>query len=119
MIMYMKIMIPIVYVKKTNQYFVGTKKVYLQLKGAFIHVLESKESDKTIRFNQCIADNQSLIEKELTFYMIRSKWNLEQVVQALIDGKSIDNVSEKDLKIFHSYAQECNKHNNPTLSQKI
>ena len=43
MIQYMKIMIPIVYVKKTDQYFVGTKKVRLRLKGAFIHVQEDLE----------------------------------------------------------------------------
>ena len=97
MIQYMKITIPIVYVKKTDQYFVGTKKVSLLLKGAFIHVggfSESADKNKSIRFNQYISENQSLFEKELTFYMMRSKWNLEQVVQSLIDGKKVANVSD-------------------------
>ena len=58
MIQYMKIMIPIVYVKKTDQYFVGARKVHLHLKGAFIHVQEDPDSDKTVRFNQYISDNQ-------------------------------------------------------------
>ena len=120
MISYMKIMIPIVYVKKTNLYFVGTKQVRLHLKGAFIHVQEELDSDKTIRFNQYISDNQSLFAKELTFYQMRSKWEVKQIVQALIDGKKIDNVSDKDLKIFRSYALgNKQKSGNVTLSQKI
>ena len=51
--------------------------------------------------------------------MIRSKWSLEHIVQALIDGKRIDNISETDLKIFRSYAQGSSKPSNATLSQKI
>ena len=97
----------------------GTKKVRLRLKGAFIHVQEDLEKDKTVRFNQYITENKSLFEKELTFYQLRSKWNLEQIVQSLIDGKKIGNISEKDLKIFRSYAQGSQKQSNATLSQKI
>lgn len=83
---YMKIMIPIVFVKQTNQYLVGTKLVRLRLQGAFIHVFEDIDSKNTIRFNQFISDNQLYFEKELTFYHIRSKWSIEKIVQALIDG---------------------------------
>jgi hypothetical protein len=42
MITYMKIAIPIVYVKKSDEYLVGVKKVKLSLKGAFIHVCDDR-----------------------------------------------------------------------------
>jgi hypothetical protein len=36
--------------------------------------------------------------------MSKSKWSLEKVVQSLYDKKPIDNVTQRDLKIFKSYA---------------
>ena len=122
MISYMKITLPIVYVKKTNQYFVGIKKVKLILKGAFIHVSED-DCEQTTRFNLYVSQNHNLFTKHLCFYMIRSGWSIEKIVQALIDGNKIDNVTSNDLKIFKSYAggsakaqKEMIKTNNATLS---
>ena len=36
--------------------------------------------------------------------MLKSGYTIERVVQSIIDGKKIENVSEKDIKIFLSYA---------------
>jgi hypothetical protein len=38
--------------------------------------------------------------------MLKSGWNIERVVQSIIDGKKVENVSDKDIKIFLSYAME-------------
>ena len=60
---------------------------------------------------------------QLFYYLLRSKWSIEQIVQALIDFYKIDNATEKDLRIFRSYALGTvlanQQSNNTTLSQKI
>lgn len=107
LISYMKLTLPITHVKGST-YFIGVKTFNLELKGAFIYV-DSKE-----RFPDFINSRQSLFKKQLCFYMLKSGWGIEKVVQSLIDSKKIDNVSEKDVKIFLSYANP-----NATMSQKI
>lgn len=57
MIAYMKVTLPIVYIKAKNKYFIGIKTVQLELKGAFIHVRENDEDEKTVRFNEYITKN--------------------------------------------------------------
>lgn len=50
----------------------------------------------------------------MAFYMKKSGWNIQRVVQSLIDNKKIENVSDKDVKIFLSYANPTN-----TMSDQV
>ena len=60
MITYMKVTLPIVYIKTQNKYFIGIKSVSLELKGAFIHVRENDDDEKTVRFNEYITKNTKM-----------------------------------------------------------
>ena len=112
MIAYMKVTLPIVYIKTQNKYFIGIKSVQLELKGAFIHVRENDHDEKTVRFNEYISKNTKLFQKHLCFYMLRSKWEIEKIIQALIDNKPIANITEMDHQVFNSYM-------NPLYSKKF
>ena len=102
----MKITLPIIHVQNKS-YFIGVKLCTLELKGAFIYV------DGNTRFPDFIKSNCEIFKKQLCFYMLKSGYTLERVVQSIIDGKKIENVSEKDVKIFLSYAMES-----PPMSPK-
>lgn len=112
MITYMKVTLPIVYIKTQNKYFIGIKSVSLELKGAFIHVRENDDDEKTVRFNEYITKNTKMFQKYLCFYMMRSKWEIEKIIQALIDNKPIANIAELDHQVFKSYM-------NPLFSKKF
>ena len=36
--------------------------------------------------------------------MQKSNWPIERVVQALVDGQKVENITAKDIRIFLSYA---------------
>jgi len=36
--------------------------------------------------------------------MLKSNWTIERIVQALVEGNKVDNVTDKDIRIFLSYA---------------
>ena len=44
--------------------------------------------------------------------MMRSKWEIEKIIQALIDNKPIANITELDHQVFKSYM-------NPLFSKKF
>ena len=105
MMAYMKIKIPILQ-KEGKQYFIGVGFVNLQLKGAIIHVTTSNSiKEETTRFHDFIKQKERLYRLQLCFYMFKSNWSLEKVVQALYDSKPVANVTQRDLKIFKSYAE--------------
>ena len=112
MINYMKVTLPIVYIKTQKKYFIGIKPVRLELKGAFIHVRENDKDEKTVRFNEYITKNTKMFQKYLCFYMMRSKWEIEKIIQALIDNKPIANITEMEHQVFKSYM-------NPLYSRKF
>ncbi len=81
----MKINIPIIHIIN-KKYLIGVKFEIMKLKDKVVHVMENEDSEISIRLTDYINQNSKKIQKELCFYMSRSAWSLEKVVQTLIDG---------------------------------
>ena len=97
------ITVPIVPIKNTSEYFIGTRKFTLSWKNRNIWVEYPYQESK--KFFDFLIEYQPVLQNQLCFFMIKSGWTIEKVVQSLLDSKPIDNVSKRDIRLLKSYTE--------------
>ena len=97
------ITVPIVPIKNTSEYFIGTKRFNLQWKNRNIWVEYPHSEPK--KFCDFLVEYQPILQNQLCFYMIKSNWSIEKVVQSLVDNKPIDGVTKRDIRLLKSYTE--------------